>query len=143
MSYKYSFLNHTADIAVDIEADSISELFIASAYAWRDSVTENEIDFPVQNRKLVLSDSNLEILLVGFLSELNYIMLNENWLMSSVVDLGINKKHEIWYLAGELSGFDNKNKLIDLNVEIKAITYHQMQIKEKNGKYSTRIVFDI
>ena len=143
MSYKYTFLDHTADIAVDIEADSLRELFIAAACAWRDSVTENEVDFPVQNRKLALSDSNLEILLVGFLSELNYVLLNENWFMNSIVDLDVNEKYEIWHLSAELSGFDNSKKLINLNIEIKAITYHQMEIKEKNGKYSTRIVFDI
>ena len=37
--------------------------------------------------------------------------------------------------------FDEKRH--ELRVEIKAVTFHQMEIKNVNNEYSTRIVFDI
>ena len=40
MSFNYNFIDHTADIAVDIKADSIEELFFASAKAFKETLVE-------------------------------------------------------------------------------------------------------
>ena len=143
MAYKYIFLDHTADIAVDVEADTLDELFTASAFAWRDSISDDKESFQSQERSLVLSENGMEILLVSFLSELNFLYQSESWMMNSIKYIEIGKKDDGWTLSLKILGGNFNRNDMKLKSEIKAITYHQMEIKEKNGKFSTRIVFDI
>ena len=143
MSWAYNFRDHTADIAVDIEADSLNELFTAAAFTWRESISDDKIVGLRENKCLTFHEESLEILLVTYLSELNFIFQSENWMMSSVQQIDIQKEKNTWNLSLIITGGNfNRNKL-RLKTEIKAITYHQMEIKEKDGKFSTRIVFDI
>ena len=143
MGWNYNFLDHTADIAADVYADSLNELFIASAMVWRESISDDKSDYATELRSIVLSENNLEILLVSFLSELNFLFQSKGWLMDSISIIEIMPQRDLWKLNTQLSGhfFDRKN--MNLKSEIKAVTYHQMEVKEKNGKFYTRIVFDI
>ena len=143
MSWKYNFLDHTADIALDVEADTLDELFTASAFAWRDSISDDKESSQPQERSLVLSENDLEILLVSFLSELNFLFQSESWMMNSIKYIEIGKEDDGWTLSVKILGGNFNRNELRLKTEIKAITYHQMEIKEKDGKFSTRIVFDI
>ena len=143
MVWEYNFFDHTADIAVDVEADTLDELFIASASAWRDCISDDRKSFQSQERSLILSENSLEILLVTFLSELNYLYQSESWMMDSIQCIEINKEGDIWKLSIKILGGNFNRNDMKLKSEIKAITYHQMEIKEENGKFTTRIVFDI
>ena len=92
---------------------------------------------------LDLSENNLEVLLVSFLSELNFLYQSESWMMDKVNSLIITEKNDSWNLNAEILGQSFNRKEMNLKTEIKAITYHQMEIKEQQGRFSTRIVFDI
>ena len=57
-------------------------------------------------------------------------------------DLSIEKKEDDWYLVASLIG-NNIGPEIHLKHEIKAITFHQMNIKKLDNVFSTLLVFDI
>lgn len=143
MSWNYKFIDHTADIAVDVEADGLADLFFASAYAWRESISDDKCLTVNQEKSLQLDEDTLEVLLVSFLSELNYLFQNNNWLMDSIRSIEVFERNDHWVLNAMITGnnFDLVN--FNLKAEIKAVTYHQMNIQNVNGKYLTRIVFDI
>lgn len=143
MSWTYKFIEHTADIAVDLEAGSLTGLFISAAYAWREAVSDDKIGKPYAEKIIILSEKNLEILLVSFLSELNFLFQSESWLMNSIQNCDLDKKNDLWELSVKVIGCNIKLEQIKLKSEIKAITYHQMEIREINGKFLTRVVFDI
>jgi SHS2 domain-containing protein len=143
MSWSYNFKDHTADIALDVEADNLSELYIAAAYAWQESITDTEIDGVLERKSVTLNEENLEILLVSFLSELNFLFQSEKWLLSSIKQIELNNRNDVWNLSVIMLGSKFIRDKLKFKTEIKAITYHQMEIKEVNGKFSTRIVFDI
>lgn len=143
MSWEYNFLDHTADIAVDIKADTLDELFMASAYSWRDYISDDNNSFSSEKHLLDLSENNLEVLLVSFLSELNFLYQSKSWMMDKVNSLIITEKNDSWNLNAEILGQSSNRREMNLKTEIKAITYHQMEIKEQQGRFSTRIVFDI
>jgi SHS2 domain-containing protein len=143
MSWNYKFIDHTADIAFDVEADNLNELFIASAYAWRESISDDRSLTENNEKSIKLEEDSLEILLVAFLSELNYLFQSESWLMNSIHSVQIIKEINNWHLRAKILGSNFNRNQMKLKAEIKAITYHQMEIKEEHGKFSTRIVFDI
>lgn len=143
MSWKYNFIDHTADIAVEVKSNTIKELFIASAYAWQESVIEkNEIKIS-DKREINVNELSYEELLVRFLDELNFLLLTKKWIMGKLNQIEIKKKNEMYNLTAVMSGDSISLKRYRLKVEIKAITFHQMEIKNINNEYTTRIVFDI
>lgn len=143
MSWKYNYLDHTADIAVDIEASTVEELFIGAAFALQETICENNANNSTVEKEIKLSDALMEILLVSFLSELNYLFQSENWMFSSIHEIKIRNVDQAWNLNAKIGGYKFDRTMMKLKSEIKAVTYHQMEVKEVNGIFSTKIVFDI
>jgi SHS2 domain-containing protein len=63
--------------------------------------------------------------------------------MGKIDKIEMQKKNEVFNLSVIVSGEDIKENVHHLKVEIKAVTFHQMEIKRINNKYFTRIIFDI
>jgi SHS2 domain-containing protein len=140
MSSEHIFIDHTADIAFDVSADSIEELFLESARAWRISVVGDISGKALSNRVVILSANSLEELLVNFLNEINYFLTSKKWLAIIYNNLSIDKNN--FLLSADASGFQIDNSL-EMKAEIKSATYHQMDIIVVDNKYSTRVVLDI
>lgn len=142
MSKSYKFVDHTADIAVELIGSSLHDLFTAGAEAWFVSVA-GEIKIEDDDLlELELSASSKEELLVTFLNELNYLLITKKWLCSSIQSIKIFDDADGCELSAELKGIKLKDNL-QLKQEIKSVTYHQLEIIEKDGNLSTLIVFDI
>lgn len=139
----YRFIEHTADIAVEVKGKSLEELFLSAAMAWQESVSE---PFELTNDKKIelhLSDNTAEELLVNYLSELNYHLSVYKWIMGSIEKLIIDKTYNSLHLSAEIIGEpidDNKHILKE---EIKAVTFHRMHIDNEEGTFTTTIIFDI
>ena len=140
--YNFNFIEHTADIAVDLEADSLEELFICAAEAWNSAMCEDCNISANDSKKIELSADTREELLVDFLSEINYFFLTKKWFTVSVSSLTLKENNAV-ELSAAINGQDISSSDIEFDEEIKAVTYHQLKIKKESGKFSTRIVFDI
>ncbi len=142
MPGSYKQIDHTADIAFEVSGESLEELFRASSKAWLNSVIDVITFSQSEIKKIKLSAFSKEQLLVDFLSELNFNLFTKKWLCYSVDDLSIEKKEDNWFLVAGLTGNKISSK-IHLKHEIKAITFHQMNIKKSGNVFSTLLVFDI
>lgn len=141
MSFNYNFIDHTADIAVNVKADSIEELFVASANAFKNAVIESDSGDKKENFSLKLNSPSRETLLVNFLNELNFRIIYKEKIFNNITDIKIRKRDYGYNLDCILEEMNvDKNSI---KTEIKSVTYHQMEIKKELGKYSTRIIFDI
>jgi len=142
MTANYKFIDHTADIACEVSGDSLEELFTASVEAWRSSVVGETNESNREIKKLNLKASSIEQLLVDFISELNFNLFVRNWLINLVLVLEIKQKNDTWFLSTEIEGTPI-SKDVKIKQEIKAITFHQMNIEKTENQYHTLIVFDI
>lgn len=140
MSSTHTYLNHTADIAFDVEADSIGELFAEAFKGWLESVVEIKNYESNGEVEIKLASDSLEQLLVDFLNEVNYLLTVKKILCVEIIRLEINK--EEYVLNVVLKKYDLNNTSL-LKEEIKSVTYHQMNIKKVESKYYVRVVFDI
>jgi SHS2 domain-containing protein len=140
MSSSYNFIDHTADAAVVVTADTIEELFIASADAFKE-VIESASRKPNESYKLELSSLSLENLLVNFLNELNFRLIYKRKMFSNVNDMKISQNEDIRKVECILLESDIDESMI--KTEIKSVTYHQMDLAKTNEGYKTIIVFDI
>lgn len=138
----YNFIDHPADIAVEVNAESIETLFEISAEAWKATAMENSSSESPFEFKIELESLSLEELLVEFLSELNFKFFSEKLVYSKTKSFTI-EEDSIIRVKAELYFEDFNPLLHQVKNEIKAITFHQMNIQKKNNTYSTKIVFDI
>jgi len=142
MSGSYKFIDHTADIACKVSGDTLEDLFIAAADAWRNSVVEEMSYCERETKQIEIESFSKEQLLVDFLNEINFLLFTRKWLTNLIIDISIENNNDNWKLNAELEGMP-LSEHIKLKQEIKAITFHQMEIEKEGNKYSTLLVFDI
>ena len=142
MSRDYKFIDHTADIAVELKGRTLEAMFIAGAEAWLVSIVESKELKADDHLKLDLSAHSLEELLVSFLNELNFLLITKKWLCLTFQLLKIYREAESYSLSAKLLGLKIKNDF-QLKQEIKSVTYHQVEIVKQGNNYSTLVVFDI
>lgn len=138
----YKFIDHPADIAVEVTAGTIEKLFEISAEAWKYSALENTSAESPFELHFEIESSTLEGLLVEFLGELNFILCMRKLVFSKIKQM-IIKEDGQFKITASIYFEDFNPDLHRLKDEIKAITFHQMNIVKKGNNYFTRIIFDI
>jgi SHS2 domain-containing protein len=140
---KYTQIDHTADIAVSVEGRDEQDLFRTAARAWREAVLAESMDTGAERKNLSLSADSLDELLVDFLNELNYLLFTRYWIPAGFDRIKIVKDNETYHLGATVTGEPLNQKQHHIQVEIKAVTYHQMRIEQKGNLFKTVVVFDI
>jgi SHS2 domain-containing protein len=136
-SFKYKVIDHPSDTGIEVLGKDKTELFVNAAYGMMNMMfgnPDNKIlsePFPVK-----VSAEDIESLMVAWLSELLYIVDSKK---VSLWAFKITKLYHDKELEAEVFG----GKIGRVKTGIKAVTYSQMKIGEKNGVWSTRIIFDV
>jgi len=126
---------HTADVSLYIWAESIEQLYMEAAKGMVEILKpEFEKGAVEVCQTLSLEGADAETLMVAFLSELIYLLDEQN-LVFTDFDLEIRD----YRLTAQIKG----RKVRSIEKEIKAVTYSDLEIKESQGRFTTMLVFDI
>jgi SHS2 domain-containing protein len=136
---KYELIDHTADIGLRIFGQDLSDLFQNAGYALFDVITDISKVSPRQKRRFNLQRDCMEELLVEWLSSLLYVFDTEQLLFSSFQVFEISDTRLEAEAAGELYNKD----FHPVKTEVKAVTYHNLNITEVNGVWQATTVLDI
>ena len=139
MSYTLETIDHDADAGLTICADSIAELFRATALGMLDIVIDRNRIESRTTRIVSATAESADLLLVDFLSELLSLVQVNNF---APFDIEIGEITETSIIA-EVSG---QRVIPDaaLKTEIKLVTYHQLDVhRDEDGKWHARIIFDL
>jgi SHS2 domain-containing protein len=139
----FKIISHTADVGIDISGTSLKELFTEAARGWKQCVIENSPTKSVEEKRGALSADSLEDLMVQWLNELNYLLTVHHWILHAVEDVRVHGEDSDWKLDFLITGEPVDYGIHEICMEIKSVTYHQLEIREVNGFYKTRIIFDI
>ena len=131
---KYKYLEHTADIKFQAFGKSLEEAFSNSAYAMINIICEKKVRERITKR-IKVKGIDKKSLLYRFLEEILFLLNTKNFLLSKVKKIKI-KGNE---LTAVLTGDDLKN--YKLGLDVKAVTYNDMFIKEK--PFLIQVVLDI
>ena len=127
-------LEHTADWALLVWAPDLIQLLVTAAkgmYSLSDTQTDES---EIQNISFILPSLDQESLLVDFLSEL--IFLGEVRNQAAV-------NYEIRLSNSELSALIKTANIKSRKKEIKAVTFHKLEIYSTAQGLETIIVFDV
>ena len=133
---KYKFLPHTADMKFQAFGKSLSECFSNASYALAEIITKDKIKSVIK-KKIKVKGKDKESLLYNFLEEFLFLLDSENFLLSKIEKIKINR----FELVADISG-DNVKKYKTIT-DVKAITYNDMFVlKDKKG-YKLQVVVDV
>jgi SHS2 domain-containing protein len=135
---KFETFEHTADIGLKIYAKDLKGIFTNAAAGLLSLITDLKKVSAKKNLKVSLKDEDREELLVSWLNELIFQFSAHNFL---------DKQFKINKISDNSISADIRGEKIDLSkhkilVEIKAATYHELEIKKTKGGFQARVILD-
>ena len=134
---KYEILEHKADLKIRAFGKNKKELFLNMLLAMAESM-KAKIRSPKEKakRKVIINSLDLPALLVDFLSEVLYLCQVNKEIYHAVRFTQLTDAQ----LEAEIEG----QKIERFGEDIKAVTYHGLEIKKKeNGIWEAIVLFDI
>ncbi len=135
MKQKYEILEHPADLKIRAYGQNLSELFNNVLLAMTEAMKPRVIEQNFISQKIDLKANNLENLLIDFLSEVIYQTDLNNLVYSRAEFDKINEQE----LSGKIFG----QKIKTLETEIKAVTWHDLEVKKENNQWRAILIFDL
>lgn len=135
----YKLLDHTGDIGIIVWADDLKELYRQAALALFDIITDTAGVEQRLERQVSVDGMDDGELLVAWLNELLYLHEVERLLFHdfTITELG----------KGSLRGIVRGEALRDdyhvIKTTVKAVTYHQLEVRNENGRWWAKVILDI
>ena len=129
-----------ADAAFEAYGDTLEELFESCALATFEVMVDTKNVKPEQKEEMLIKDLNLDDLLFDFISELIYLK-DARKIFFSKFDLKISKNEE-YSLQGVIWGEKIDYKKQEIRRDVKAITYHMLEVKKMDSKWRAQVILD-
>ena len=124
---------------MEVYGKTVHDLFANAAFALFDIITDLSTIETTNERKLVVEGSGWEDLFVNYLREILYLFNGEGLLLKEYSILTI----EPFYLEATVKGEPFDPARHSIKTEIKAVTYHQLNVREDADKWTGRVIFDV
>ena len=138
----FELFEHKADVGVRGTGKSQEGAFSECAKAMFSVIADLKAVGGKESEGLDLGANSREDLLVGFLNELLYLHDAKEMLFSSF-DLHITDASGKWKLEGRAFGEKTDKEKHGIKGDVKAATYHQLKVEEKDGKFLAQCVLDV
>ena len=133
---EYEILEHESDIKIRVFGKNKKELFKNAMLAMQNSLRPEILSYKTETRRIKIKSDNLPLLLVDFLSEVNYLNETKKEVYSDVKFIKFSNSE----IDAEISG----KKISEFGLQIKGVTYHELDIhRRRDGIWTAVILFDI
>jgi protein archease len=133
------FVDHTADAGIAVEAPNLARLFERAAWGMFFVTTDVSAARATETTRISIEAPDRVALLVRWLSDLNYRHVTEHRIFSEFKVLALGEHHLEAEVSGEI--FDPARHTIF--TEIKAVTFHGLQIERDDRGWKAQIIFDL
>ena len=129
----YSWIDHTAELELHIEADSAEAVF-RDAFAALVELLDDEQTGPPARHDVALEERDLAALLVQWLEELVFLAESDGFVAESVKALT--------FCEGGLQA-TVEGRRGSVRHLVKAVTYHGLSLERTNSTWHARVVLDV
>jgi SHS2 domain-containing protein len=136
---RYKLIDHTADFGIHAFGSDPKELFANAAYAMFDMLTDIDLLEGTDDTNLQVTGDDWADLMVNWLRELLYFWNGKELLVKKVQILSLSDTELSANV--EFDPFDPERH--EIKIEIKAVTYHQIEVTEVPEGWEARIIFDV
>jgi SHS2 domain-containing protein len=139
MTKRFEILDHTADIGIIVHGENLKALFENAGEAFFHLITDLRKVRRRTERRINLGGESLDRLMVDWLSELLYLHDVENLLFKgfNVESVGEDGLRAI------VKGEPFQEGVHVIKTEVKAVTYHQIEVRQENGRWRAQVIFDL
>jgi len=134
----WRFLNHTADLRIEIHGHTPADLFVNAAKALSYVLIGDAGLLHQRKRHITLHAHDLEDLMVDWLRQLLFEYQAHGKIPAGVEILEIQEG-----FLDTLVAFGVPTIPTEPDFEIKGVTYHGLSIHQKGNSYSARVIFDV
>ncbi len=135
----FEILEHTADVGVRARGETPAALFENAAAGFLEIALERETVTERETRRLAAEAADREALLVNWLQEVLWLVDAEGWLPRRVVVEEISEAR----VSGTAYGEPRDPARHRFHIIIKAVTYHQLSVRERDGVWVAEVYLDI
>ena len=143
---KFQFFDVTADVGYRAYGNNLENAFENAAIAMFEVITDTSTIKPLIKKQIRLEAEDEYAILYDWLSELLFLHDSE-YLVFSKFDVKINSKIDgdtkRYFLEGSAFGEEFDPLKHERRSEVKAVTYHMMNIKKENFKIILQVILDI
>jgi SHS2 domain-containing protein len=138
-SADYLLLNHTADLGFEIKGFDQANLFEKAGRALLHVIFGTVLARGAESIYITLSGDDQSDLMVRWLTEILYLIEGEHLVTTDIVIDSISSTT----ISATLSALPFDPLRHEIIREIKAVTYHQIEVAESNGIWKARVIFDL
>jgi len=144
---QFKFLEHTADIKFQAYGKTLNEMIENSVLALKESmfeITGNEKEIPIKEKIVIVKAKSLLEVYHDFLDEIlfecetNYCAV----LNAKIIELHQRKEADDFSIKAKIN-YSKNLKNIRKTKEVKAVTYHEMNIEKKADLFVGQVILDI
>jgi SHS2 domain-containing protein len=135
----FTFIDHTADLGIRVRGKNMKDLFEEAARTMIRIMVSRVSGKINKTIKISINALDLEDLMVRWLGELLYLFEGEKKIMKNVQIDTISETH----LSATVKTVLFTTRMHKILNEIKAVTYHQIQVKKTGKCWEARIIFDL
>jgi len=136
---KYEEIFHTADVGIRVYGRTKKTLFKNAAEGMFDLIAEKKTIMPKKTVKFNLKAPNIKELFVYWLRELLYQYSAKAMIFKKIIISSLNDTNIKAEAVGEK--IDLKKHI--LKKDIKAVTYHGLEIEKIRAGWQTQVIFDV
>lgn len=140
---KYEYFDVTADIGFHAYGKTIEEGFENSGLAMFNVITNTKKVSTTITKKIAIESEDLVSLLYQYLEELLFLHEVDFLLFSEFKVKSIDNHFNNYKLISEVKGEEIDWSKHERKSEVKAVTFHLMEIKKNKENYDLRVILDL
>jgi SHS2 domain-containing protein len=138
----YRFLDHMTDAFIEAYGTTLEEAFENAAKALCDTMIDLKTVRPKREIILSAKGNDLYSLLFDWLDKVMLLLVADGIAMSQF-SVKIKQRNNSYLLEGTARGEPLELDRHRYKVEVKAVTYHEMEIKQEKSLITARFLLDL
>jgi SHS2 domain-containing protein len=139
MDSGFRILEHPADMGLEVWGPNLTDVFRLAALGLTSIIVDPASVDDRERRTVSIKGSDIENLLVRWLSEILYIYDGEGFLVSDVEIMSLHDSG----IEATLKGAKTDTGNHQFRVDVKAVTYHQLKIALEKDVWTAKVFLDI
>jgi len=139
MVKRFEILDHTADIGIVVHGENLKALFENAGEAFFHLITDLKKVRGRMERRVNVKGESLDRLMVDWLSELLYLHDVENLLFKGFKVDSVGEDG----LKATVKGERFQEGMHVIKTEVKAVTYHQIEVRREKRGWRAQVVLDL
>jgi len=136
-------IDHTGDVGIVVTAPTLCDLYARAALGMFWVLTDLDAVRETDTRTVAVEAADREALMVRWLSDLNFVHVTEHQLFRRIEVDALKPTADGVALRATCAGESIDPARHTVYTEIKAVTFHGLQIRDTGDGWTVQVIFDL